>query len=151
MFREWKKVTPNKDDTHWAVEWFFIFYYLSNHYFMKLHNWRETYRAKILHQHAAILPLSKFIKNIGPACALTLFPTWIGVVLRVEPREVFNARSTFHEKDLCREQACKLKFKLRELVSCFCCVQTSHVVLEADSPGQQRNINRINRKWTLST
>ena len=62
--------------------------------------------------------------------ALTLFPTWIGVVLRVEPREVFNARSTFHEKDLCREQACKLKFKLRELISCFCCV-----VLEADSQG----------------
>ena len=32
-------------------------------------------------------------------------------------------------------QACKLKFRLRALISCFCCVQTSHVALIADSRG----------------
>ena len=33
------------------------------------------------------------------------------------------------------EQACKLKFKLGELISCFCCVHTSHTAFEADSWG----------------
>ena len=32
-------------------------------------------------------------------------------------------------------QACKLKFSLRELISCFCCIQISHVALKADSQG----------------
>ena len=36
-------------------------------------------------------------------------------------------------KDRGKDQACKLKFKLRELISCFCCIQTSQAVLETDS------------------
>ena len=35
-------------------------------------------------------------------------------------------------------QLCKVKFKLRELISCFCCAQTSHADLEADSRGSGR-------------
>ena len=34
-----------------------------------------------------------------------------------------------------RDQACKLKVKLREFISCFCCIQISHAVLKADSQG----------------
>ena len=34
---------------------------------------------------------------------------------------------------LTRSQACKLTFRLNELISCFCCVQTSHVAIKADS------------------
>ena len=37
--------------------------------------------------------------------------------------------------ELCYGQACELKLKLREPVSCFCCVQTSHTALKADSQG----------------
>ena len=44
----------------------------------------------------------------------------------------------------CNDQAFKLKLKFRELISCFCCVQTSH----GGQLGQQQNINR---KWALST
>ena len=32
-------------------------------------------------------------------------------------------------------QACRLRFMLRELIFCFCCVRTSHAALEADSHG----------------
>ena len=32
-------------------------------------------------------------------------------------------------------QACKLKFRLRDLISWLCCVQTSHAALKADSRG----------------
>ena len=32
-------------------------------------------------------------------------------------------------------QACELKCRLRELISCSCCVQTSHAALKADSQG----------------
>ena len=35
------------------------------------------------------------------------------------------------------DQACKLRFRLRELISCFCCVQTSPVALKADSRGSR--------------
>ena len=34
------------------------------------------------------------------------------------------------------DQAYKLKFRLRELISCFCCVQTSHAALKSDSQGR---------------
>ena len=33
------------------------------------------------------------------------------------------------------DHACKLKNRLRELISCLCCVQTSHMALKADSRG----------------
>ena len=32
-------------------------------------------------------------------------------------------------------QACKVKYRLREFISCFCCMQTSHATLKADSQG----------------
>ena len=34
-----------------------------------------------------------------------------------------------------RQQACKLKFKLRKLISCFCCICTNHTALKADGWG----------------
>ena len=41
------------------------------------------------------------------------------------------------------QQACKLKFRLRELISCLCCVQTNHAANIADSWG-------IGGTWTGS-
>ena len=38
------------------------------------------------------------------------------------------------------QQACKTKFRLRELILCFCYVQTSHAALKADSQGTNRTL-----------
>ena len=39
-------------------------------------------------------------------------------------------------------QACKLRFRMSELISFFCCVESSHAALKADSRGTSRtNIN----------
>ena len=45
-------------------------------------------------------------------------------------QEVMHSDS---RKDMYAHQACKLKFMLRELISCYCSVHTSHTALEADS------------------
>ena len=42
---------------------------------------------------------------------------------------------TIKRDALCTEHACKLKLRLRELISCFCCIQTS---LNADNQGSCR-------------
>ena len=74
----------------------------------------------------------------------------LGLILQLLPRRISAFRSgavSISKADcnerpkknasplLCDDQACKLKFKLRELISCFCCVQTSHAAPEADSRG----------------
>ena len=46
-----------------------------------------------------------------------------------------NMEGPFTALSVAHHQACKLKFKLIELISCFCCVHTSHMALEADSRG----------------
>ena len=45
------------------------------------------------------------------------------------------------------QQACKLKFRLSELIFCFCCIQTSNPASQSSKPRQQQNISR---KWALS-
>ena len=52
-------------------------------------------------------------------------------VSSVVDEDFLTARMTVFGED----NVCKLKFKLRELISCFCCVHTSHMALEADSQG----------------
>ena len=51
-----------------------------------------------------------------------------------------------------RVQACKLKFRLRELISSFCCHHTSHTALEADAGAlaeQKQELSSLNLKWVF--
>ena len=43
-----------------------------------------------------------------------------------------------HTFGLLNEQAFQLRFRFREVISCFCCVQTCHTALKADSRSRSR-------------
>ena len=51
------------------------------------------------------------------------------------PSEVRSMKLLNQKLHLSRQQACKLKFKLRKLISCFCCICTNHTALKADGWG----------------
>ena len=46
-------------------------------------------------------------------------------------RDVLSGYDTY----MLYHQACKITFRLRELISCFYCVQTSHAACKADGQG----------------
>ena len=101
---------------------------------------------KMLHKLWAISALCLFehitnqLKTSSPPL-LFLLPTLCQLFFGTKVPHSFDVPAVHHK------QAWKLKFRLREHISCFCCTQTSHAALKADSQGS----NGINRKWALST
>ena len=60
----------------------------------------------------------------------------VNVYLRcVTTQNLYMDAFSYLEIRITDRQAYKLKFKVRELISCFCCIHTSHTALEADSQG----------------
>ena len=69
---------------------------------------------------------------------------WLPWAFKLDPLQpvfkVFKLSSHSRLEANTYYQACRLRFKLRDLISCFCCAHTCHTTIDTDSRGSSKTL-----------